>query len=390
MLNWLTTIKQQLDQQQLPTTQDTIGLCGVIQNQIVYNFSDFITLDLARHVKADHTLRQTKIANWLLETVGNDAFLVTVDNRLLRHLAPARRYEVVVLDARDDAIQHGNLANQQQAAQIVPLALLFLNAQLEAFFLLPCECSLDQADLAAELPVIKTTAAQITALAQELKLVYRGRYCFSRCQHFVNVTAFDTDKHSLFSFNSDDIDTKKLTVTTVSIFPTTTTGTFQAACVRQQQRNTYLLRDYICRQTRFKLTADQLVAPVWPHGLPLFWRQLCLEYLMQHNYDGYTPDTKLKILADNQIACQFDLKTPPDSDLLASSITTSTRLPIASKPVKAAPLAAAHGVNKILAALGAKQASGLVTANQLNLLTGNSQQVDFKAWQITDTKKKGD
>lgn len=379
MTNWLTTVKRQLDQQQLPTTQDTIGLCGVIQNQPVFNFSDFITLNLARHVKADHTLRQSKTTSWLSEAVGNNTFLVTVDNRLLRYLPPSKRYEVVVLDARDDAIQHGNLADGQQAAQVVPLALLFLNTQLEAFFLLPCEWNLEQAGLEADLPVIKTTAAQITALAKELKLVYRGQYCFNRSQRLTSVLATGTDQANLFSFKANKPNDSPMLVAAASFGPITTTGTFLAACVRQQQRNTYLLRDYICQQVRFKATADQSLAPIWPHGLPVFWRQLCLEFFMQHNYDGYQPDTKLKILADNQMACQFPNK-----------IVTSTRLPIAPEPIKAAPLAAAQGVDKILAALGAKQETGLITANQLNLLTGNSQQVNFKALQITDTKKEDD
>lgn len=214
--SWLKTVKERLNNHNLAFAHDGAEMYYLLtqawadqeeDDHFVPDcyLSNFEKINFLPTLQQDHTLNLAHTYDYIVRQLrGFGDFELAVDNQLLaaleqKEIAQAEKaghkdaakiadvekhsYRVVLLDARQDAIDNYNLFNADMALQVAHTAVLFINNRSEYFFLEPCAFNLAAHPEINEqhLPVIKTTVKQIQDLAKPLAIRYQNRYFVNTC-----------------------------------------------------------------------------------------------------------------------------------------------------------------------------------------------------------------
>lgn len=221
--SWLKTVKERLNNHNLAFANDGNEMHYLLtqawadqedeqeDDQFVPDcyLSNFEKINFLPALQQDHTLNLSHTCDYIISQLrGFGDFELAVDNLLLaaleqKEIAQAEKakhkdaakiaakiadvekhsYRVVLLDARQDAIDNYNLSNADMASQVAHTAVLFVNNRSEYFFLEPCAFNIAAHPEIDEqhLPVIKTTVKQIQDLAKPLAIRYQNRYFVNTC-----------------------------------------------------------------------------------------------------------------------------------------------------------------------------------------------------------------
>ena len=147
-----------------------------------FNKMNFISI-----LQQDHTLALKHTYDYINSHLRNFGFFdLVIDNQLLNALEQKaitdnvrnNSYRVILLDARQDALDNYDLSDPKKALQIAHTAILFVNNRSEYFFLLPCTFNIaNYSEINNDhLPIIKTTVKQIQDLAKPLLIQYQNCY----------------------------------------------------------------------------------------------------------------------------------------------------------------------------------------------------------------------